>query len=181
MLMEHGCKIEDKKISQDHETLVKQLQEIQALADTMEKAKGLNCATAISSLKTKVATFVVEMGDHLKEEEETLPPAMLAAQVPKEDSDKAVEKIIQAGGLDGLKTEIPGVIVAMQDWATEAHYQEFLKEIPPPILKLQLDILVPNYKTWYCPMRDAPTMDSKPELTQLPFDPSMLPPPPPAE
>ncbi|KAL7556723.1 hypothetical protein ACA910_006275 [Epithemia clementina (nom. ined.)] len=109
-------------------------------------------------------------------------PEVMKANISKQDNDAAVQQIIQVAGLDGLQTEIPGVLEATHEWATDEHYEEFLSEIPPPILKLQRDILIPNYHSYFCAMRDAPTMDTKPALTQIPFDPSMLlPPPPPCE
>ncbi|KAL7572609.1 hypothetical protein ACA910_010366 [Epithemia clementina (nom. ined.)] len=181
MMKEQGCQgIGEKKISKDHQALLQQINELEQVAKSIQKAEGKDCNEAISQLKSLVSAFVHEMLDHLKEEEMTLPQA-LKAHVPKKAHDEAVGKIVQAGGLGGLHIELPGILAAAQEWATDEHYQEMLLEIPPPVVQLAHDIFIPNYRSYHCAMRDAPTMEKKPVLVQIPFDPSMLPAPPAAE
>ena len=116
--------------------------------------------------------------EHLQEEE-TMLPGPIKQHISLEENDAAVQQMIQAAGVEGLKMEFPAILCTLEEWATPEHYQEYVANIPPPIMKLQEEILIPNYKTYYCAMRDAPLQMEKPDLTQLPFDASMLPPLPP--
>ena len=117
----------------------------------------------------------------MEEEESQFPDIIRKAGISLELHQATVQKIIQAGGLMALHTELPGVMEAMKEWGSDAFYEIFVtQEIPPPIKALADTIFVPNYHQIYCALRDSPCLSEKPDLTkEISFDPSMLPPPPP--
>mmetsp|Transcript_8898 Transcript_8898/g.18454 ORF Transcript_8898/g.18454 Transcript_8898/m.18454 type:complete len:185 (-) Transcript_8898:188-742(-) len=178
-LLEKGAEIPNDKIAHDHEALIEELKKLDAVANDIVQKKGLHCGAAIANLKSKVPKLLQHLKEHLLEEE-TKMPGPIRANVTQEENTECINKLMQAGGIEGLHTELPGVMVAAQEWATDEFYPQFLHEIPPPMIQLANDIFIPNYRNIHCAKRDAPTMTTHPEWTEIPFDPSMLPPPPPA-
>mmetsp|Transcript_24812 Transcript_24812/g.68701 ORF Transcript_24812/g.68701 Transcript_24812/m.68701 type:complete len:608 (-) Transcript_24812:121-1944(-) len=179
-MLDNGCKIPEEKTAADHVTLMAELAAIESLAAAVVKDEGWWSTDRIKELKVKIPAFVKNMKAHLKEEEEFIPKALKEAGISVEQNAQCMQKLYQAGGIFGLHAELPGVLVSLKIWASDEFYKDFVaNEIPPPLLALAKDIFIPNYKTKFQAMRDAPTMEEKPELTEVPFDPSMLPPPPP--
>ena len=121
--------------------------------------------------------FVVYPTEHLKEEELELAPQIRKHMTP-EDHVEAVQKIVAGVGPENLQIEIPAVTHFTKIWATDEYYPVFLSELPPPLLKVNDEVFVPNYHSYSCKLRDAPTLSEKPALDKLPFDMSMMGPPP---
>mmetsp|Transcript_19809 Transcript_19809/g.54589 ORF Transcript_19809/g.54589 Transcript_19809/m.54589 type:complete len:208 (+) Transcript_19809:63-686(+) len=180
-LLEHGGKIPEDRIADDHKSLVDELTAINDLAAVVVQKKGLKCDDKIAQLKAKIPIFITDMKEHLKEEETFAPKAIREAGITEQENGECIGKLMQAGGILGLHTELPGVLIWTKHWGTDEYYESFLKEVPPPMIALANDIFIPNLKNKFHAQRDAPTMTEKPEWTEVPFDPSMLPPPPPQE
>eukprot|EP00522_Entomoneis_paludosa_P007402 CAMPEP_0172455154 /NCGR_PEP_ID=MMETSP1065-20121228/11921_1 /TAXON_ID=265537 /ORGANISM="Amphiprora paludosa, Strain CCMP125" /LENGTH=366 /DNA_ID=CAMNT_0013207611 /DNA_START=8 /DNA_END=1108 /DNA_ORIENTATION=+ len=179
-LLEHNAKIPNDKVAKEHGELIEYMDQIQAMAQTIVDKKGLNCTDAIGKLKKIMPDFCEFMAEHLLMEELKMPPAIRECGVTQEEEFAVVQKIIQSGGLEGLQTELPGVLVTTKHWGSPPFYQEFESlSVPPPLVKLAHEIFIPNYQNIHCAMRDAPTKSQKPGLVAVPFDPSMMPPPPP--
>lgn len=99
--------------------------------------------------------------------------------ISEAENDAVVEQIIARAGLTGLKYLIPGIFVAGEEWMSDDFYGNFKNSIPPPIMDLLKSTLLPNYHSVICPMRDAATLATEPDLTkEIPLDMSKLPPPP---
>lgn len=179
-MVEKGCEIQEQKISADHKALSDGLDELEKLSKAIVDAKGLNCEDEIAKLKSKIPAFGEILKAHFKEEEMTL-PKLIREKITEAESDVYIRKLNVELGLEGLMVETPAVTVGLREWATESFLEKFEQGMPPPILKLVNDIFIPNHKSSYSAMRDAPTLSEKPALDQIPFDPSMLPPPPPEQ
>ena len=107
----------------------------------------------------------------MAEEERDIPPVIRSIGISEAENVAIVEQIIARAGLTGLKYLIPGVIVAGEEWMSEDFYGNFQNSIPPPIMDLLKSTLLPNYHSVICPMRDAPTLASEPDLTkEIPLD-----------
>ena len=181
MLKDNGATIPEDKIAKDHGDLMTELAKLEDIATQLVDGTS-NAQTFIQDLQSLVPAFVQDMKEHLQEEETVFPRIIRDAEIPLELHQQTVGAIIQAGGLEALQTELPGILVAMQDWGTPEFYADFLAhELPPPIKELALNVLIPNYVNIHCALRDSPTMKSPPPMNEVPFDPSMLPPPPPAD
>ena len=73
---------------------------------------------------------------------------------------------------------LPGILLANQEWMTKSYYAQYMKTLPPPVLKAQVTTLIPNYCHYYNRMRDAPVLSTEPTLKEISFDdPSLLGPP----
>ena len=77
--------------------------------------------------------------------------------------------------MDGLHTELPGVMVATKHWATPTYYEQFLQEVSPALAQLAQDVFIPNYMNIHCAFRDSPTRNLPPVVDEIPLDPSRLP------
>ena len=117
---------------------------------------------------------IIDRIEHLKEEERTL-PAIIQSYVTREQNHSCVQEILRLGGMDGLHTELPGVMVATKHWATPTYYEQFLQEVSPALAQLAQDVFIPNYMNIHCAFRDSPTRNLPPVVDEIPLDPSRLP------
>lgn len=134
--------------------------------DKIKHKKGIGCASEIAGLKKTVPSFVADMREHLKEEEETV-PNLLRTNFTHEEEEEAVQKILQKGGMEEVRAFLPSILLALKEWAAPEFYSDFVGSMPPPVSEPLLQFFLPDYKTFVHPMRDAPTMDSEPKLTQI--------------
>ncbi|KAL3927800.1 MAG: hypothetical protein SGBAC_012925, partial [Bacillariaceae sp.] len=66
--------IPKKELSKEHEDLVKMLDGLASICKTIISKTGYNCNEEVEELKTKTHTFVVDMKEHMAEEERDIPP-----------------------------------------------------------------------------------------------------------
>ena len=101
---------------------------------------------------------------------ETKIPAITRATVTEKQNAAAVSKMIAFQGIQGLMKILPGILLANQEWMTRSYYAQYMKTLPPPVLKAQVTTLIPNYCHCYMRMRDAPLLASQPVLKEMSFD-----------
>ncbi|KAK1736421.1 hypothetical protein QTG54_013021 [Skeletonema marinoi] len=159
--------IPEKEFGQSHEELMSAMAEIKQCCAEIIKKGGKGCSAQVATLKEKVPKFDVDMRAHLKEEEETV-PALLRENFTHEEEGQIVEQILQAGGLGLAKKFLPAVLLAAQEWTTDAFYADFVGSIPPPIKHLVDKYFLPDFENVVMIMRDAPTLASEPKLKRVP-------------
>ena len=103
----------------------------------------------------------------MKEEELVIPP-LLKDKFTEAENDACINKIIQGGGLEMARIFFPQIKSAMEDWASNEFNDEFMAKPPPPVVHLVNRYYIPDYKTYVCPMRDAPLAETKPRLWRIP-------------
>jgi len=158
-----------EKLTQSHVELVEAMDVIKGHCETILKKDddGYDCASEIAGLKKSVPDFVSNMRAHLKEEEEVV-PTLLRTHFTHQEEEEVVQKILQKGGMDEVRAFLPSILLAMKEWAAPEFYNDFVGSMPPPVSGPLLTKFLPDYDTFVHPMRDAPTMDSEPKLTQKP-------------
>jgi hemerythrin superfamily protein len=149
--------IPEKEYGASHKELMLQLDVMRDLADNVVVKKGVDVGNEITELKRLVPSFVKEMNKHLLEEEQAIPP-ILREHFTEDENEKAVEKVIQKGGLNLARVEVPAIVEALHEWGTENAVQDFYSKMPPPILHLVMTYYEPDYETYVKPLRDAPML-----------------------
>ena len=157
------AKLPETRLTKDHEELVKMLDEMKGLCDTIIQKKGMSCSSKIKTLQAKVPSFVEHMEEHLQEEEATVPP-LLRDHFTVEEEQACVAKIIEREGITGLRTFFPAIVLAMREWAAPAFMDEVFSSMPPPIRGLFRGYYLPVYEQCVRSMRDAPLLKEKPAL-----------------
>lgn len=153
----------EKQFGKSHEELIETMSRMKDACIVICKGKGKGCTKEIAFLKTTIPTFVKDMNDHLREEEETI-PALLRDNFTQEEEGKIVEKILAGGGLKMTKKFLPAILLAMQEWAKPEFYEVFLGSMPPPVRHLAFKYYLPDFENVVMAMRDAPTLAKKPSL-----------------
>jgi len=156
----------EKKMAKDHGELIEMINNIKAVCDSIITKEGKGCSNEIEKLQQQAPIFEKHMLEHLKEEEEMVPP-LLRENFTQEEEDKCLQKILKREGLSGLRNFVPPVHFAMQQWAKPEFVEEFLASMPGPIRSLVEGYYIPDYKTSICPKRDAPKLKSKPTLSKV--------------
>jgi hypothetical protein len=152
------------RFDQSHKELYDMMGEIQAL---VLAKKGVDCSQQNDAIKNKMPPFCAAMKEHLKEEEESTPP-VLREHCTREEETPIINKVGQAGGLGDARTLFPAIKMAMDEWCTREFCVKFMQLAPPPIRHLVVRSYIPDYETNVIPMRNAPTLSSKPDLSRVP-------------
>ena len=120
--------------------------------------------------------------DHLEQEELEIPKAIRKYGITKEQNTEAENEIMASIDAHTIQFTLPSVRVAGQDWMENDYWETFVSLIPPVMQNLFKTTLLPNYYNVYCQLRDAPLLETEPDWSvELPFDMSMLAPPPAVE
>lgn len=107
--------------------------------------------------------------------ETQLPSIIRNSGITEKKNANAVSKMIAFQGLPGLMKILPGILLTNQEWMTRSYYAQYMKTLPPPVLKAQVTTLIPNYCHYYMRMRDAPLLVNQPVLKEMSWDdPSVL-------
>jgi hemerythrin-like domain-containing protein len=155
-----------EKYSKSHEDLVSLLDKLKETCEVILTKKGINCDDEVKLLQETTPKFCSDMVEHLKEEEEII-PQLLRDNFTKEEESNIVDKIVKSGGLSLARNFLPMILEAMEDWATPEFYDDFMKSLPPPIRMLVINYYIPDYETAIRPLRDAPTLPTKPNLSRV--------------
>ena len=87
-----------------------------------------------------------EMIPHLNDEE-SFYPKVLEKYFTEEEHAYAIDKIIQAQGMDGNKVFLPWVIDAMNEWGGTEVADDFFKAQPDPVKAIYNASWKPYYET----------------------------------
>lgn len=155
-----------EKYSKSHEDLVSLLDKMKETCEVILTKKGISCDNEVKILQETTPKFCSDMLEHMKEEEEII-PKILRDKFTKEEESKIVNKIVKSGGLGMARKFLPLILEAMEVWATPEFYDDFMKSLPPPIRMLVINYYIPDYETAICPLRDAPTLPTKPKLSRV--------------
>ncbi|KAL3928129.1 MAG: hypothetical protein SGBAC_012778 [Bacillariaceae sp.] len=90
----------------EHEELEEMAKGVASICKTIISKTGYNCNEEVEELKTKTHTFVVDMKEHMAEEERDIPP--LAKKVFTEAEEKKImNKIIRRSKLSTTRKFSP--------------------------------------------------------------------------
>lgn len=174
-VIEKGCHLPEKQFCEEDQDLMLGLTEIEEISKIIVEAKGVECEEHVAKLKTDLVKWKRKMKQHLKNEEMHFSNQRQDMEITEVDSVALFEEVTMVGGMDYLTKELPGVIVSLQDWATLEYLDLFEKDVSPTLWKIQKEVCIPNYNTFYCAMRDAPRLEQKPDLKKIDFHPSIIP------
>ncbi|CAJ1945200.1 unnamed protein product [Cylindrotheca closterium] len=170
--------IPKKELSKEHEEIVEILDELTSICKKIICKTGYDCKDEVEEMRTKTNVFVLNMREHMAEEERDIPP--LAKKVFTEAEEKKIlNKIIRRSKPTTTRKFSPSILISVSEWSTPEYYLEFRKEIPGPVLHVMEKYYRPDFETSIKPKRDAPFLQEEPILSRrkcfgLPFGPSCI-------
>lgn len=156
-----------KQFAKGHKDLMTMLDELDGICKKVVGKQGIDCDKEVLKLHEKMHDFVVDMNEHLMEEERDIPP-LARLHFTEEEEGKLVEKIgRQEASLKVLRNMFPAIMESMKEWGTPALRDDFEKKFPGLLRHLSNKYWNPDYETWVRPKRDAPLLQTEPFLTRV--------------
>jgi len=172
------AKIPEKELSKEHEELVEMLDGLASVCNKVISKFGYGCKEEVEELRKRTHDLVIDMKEHMAEEERDIPP--LAKKVFTEADDKKIRnKIVRRSTPSDTRKFFPSILISISEWGTPEYLSQFRKEIPGPVLHVMEKYYRPDFETNIKPKRDAPFFLEEPILSKrkcfgLPFGPSCI-------
>jgi len=112
------------------------------------------------------AVFLVTIVVHLMEEERDIPP-LIRAHFTEPEYHAMVQDVAKKVSLTEVRFTVAAVVDSVRDWMTPDALQEFMNDIPSAFVHLIDKYYLPDYYHYVRPMRDAPTLATKPKLKRV--------------
>jgi hypothetical protein len=92
---------------------------------------------------------------------------LIRANFTEADYHVLVRTVAKNVPLTEYRFAVSAIIDAGRDWMSEETLDEFVSDLPPVFPHLIHTYYLPDYYNYVTPMRDAPTLASKPKLRRV--------------